>query len=118
MDVRTDLPCPVGRRPAQVACNEGTRRPPAERTTPVGGASRVLGTHMPPRARGKFLFAGEQKLYVHGTTYGTFRPGPDWQQGSLSARSVGLAMGTVSSELRPGDLSERREVRKLELEGA
>jgi hypothetical protein len=27
-----------------------------------------------PRARGKFLFLGEEKLYVRGVTYGTFRP--------------------------------------------
>src|SRR5947208_9827591 len=27
-----------------------------------------------PRARGKFLFVGEEKLYVRGATYGTFRP--------------------------------------------
>jgi O-antigen biosynthesis protein len=27
-----------------------------------------------PTVRGKFLFVGEQKLYVRGTTYGTFRP--------------------------------------------
>ena len=28
-----------------------------------------------PRARGKFIFLGEEKLYVRGATYGTFRPG-------------------------------------------
>ncbi len=28
-----------------------------------------------PRTRGKFLFAGEEKLYVRGVTYGRFRPG-------------------------------------------
>jgi glycosyltransferase involved in cell wall biosynthesis len=27
-----------------------------------------------PHARGKFLFVGDQKLYVRGVTYGTFRP--------------------------------------------
>ncbi len=27
--------------------------------------------------RGKFLFAGEEKLFVRGVTYGTFRPGAD-----------------------------------------
>jgi GT2 family glycosyltransferase len=31
---------------------------------------------MRPSARGKFLFVGGRKLYVRGTTYGTFRPGP------------------------------------------
>ncbi|PYQ46727.1 MAG: hypothetical protein DMF78_25595, partial [Acidobacteria bacterium] len=28
-----------------------------------------------PRALGKFLFLGDEKLYVRGVTYGTFRPG-------------------------------------------
>ena len=28
-----------------------------------------------PRIRGKFLFAGDEKLYVRGVTYGPFRPG-------------------------------------------
>ncbi len=30
-----------------------------------------------PCARGKFLFAGDDKLYVRGVTYGTFRPNED-----------------------------------------
>ena len=27
-----------------------------------------------PEVRGKFIFVGEEKLYVRGVTYGTFRP--------------------------------------------
>jgi cellulose synthase/poly-beta-1,6-N-acetylglucosamine synthase-like glycosyltransferase len=30
-----------------------------------------------PRAKGKFLFVGDQKFYVRGVTYGPFRPEPD-----------------------------------------
>src|SRR5262245_63629199 len=30
-----------------------------------------------PRAAGKFLAVGDEKLWVRGVTYGTFRPGPD-----------------------------------------
>ena len=30
-----------------------------------------------PRAGGKFLFAGGEKLYLRGVTYGTFRPTAD-----------------------------------------
>jgi len=30
-----------------------------------------------PRVAGKFLYAGEDKLWVKGVTYGTFRPGDD-----------------------------------------
>ena len=27
-----------------------------------------------PTARGKFIWVGDQKLYIRGVTYGTFRP--------------------------------------------
>src|SRR5438876_11427218 len=30
-----------------------------------------------PSARGKFMFVGDDKLYVRGVTYGTFRPDDD-----------------------------------------
>lgn len=30
-----------------------------------------------PRVRGKFIFAGDEKLYVRGVTYGAFRPDGD-----------------------------------------
>ena len=30
-----------------------------------------------PDVKGKFLYAGGEKLFVRGVTYGTFRPGPD-----------------------------------------
>ncbi|MGH7729854.1 MAG: glycosyltransferase, partial [Candidatus Eiseniibacteriota bacterium] len=33
-----------------------------------------------PRAGGKFLFAGGEKLYLKGVTYGTFRPGPQGEE--------------------------------------
>jgi O-antigen biosynthesis protein len=39
-------------------------------------------TLLPVRARGKFLFAGEDKIYVRGVTYGPFRPGPHGEFGS------------------------------------
>jgi len=39
-----------------------------------GTASQALHR---PKALGKFLFAGEEKLYLRGVTYGTFRPGAD-----------------------------------------
>lgn len=29
---------------------------------------------------GKFIYAGDEKLYVRGVTYGTFRPGPDGRE--------------------------------------
>ena len=33
-----------------------------------------LATGVRPHARGKFIFLGEDKLYIRGVTYGTFRP--------------------------------------------
>lgn len=33
-----------------------------------------------PRVAGKFIYAGDEKLYVRGVTYGTFRPGPDGRE--------------------------------------
>jgi GT2 family glycosyltransferase len=33
-----------------------------------------------PRVHGKFLFVGDEKLYVRGVTYGTFRTGGDGQE--------------------------------------
>lgn len=30
-----------------------------------------------PHVAGKFIYTGDEKLYVRGVTYGTFRPGPD-----------------------------------------
>ncbi|MGD2074655.1 MAG: glycosyltransferase [Gammaproteobacteria bacterium] len=39
-------------------------------TAPLARASR----HERPRVEGKFLFLGEEKLWVKGVTYGTFRP--------------------------------------------
>jgi hypothetical protein len=32
-----------------------------------------------PTVRGKFLFVGDEKLWVRGVTYGTFRPDADGQ---------------------------------------
>jgi len=43
---------------------------PERPDTPSPAAAR-------PRARGKFLFVGNEKLYVRGVTYGTFRPRAD-----------------------------------------
>ena len=43
-----------------------TKPPP----TPIAAGAR-------PRVAGKFIFAGEAKLYVRGVTYGPFRAGPD-----------------------------------------
>jgi O-antigen biosynthesis protein len=41
---------------------------------PVSAPAAPIGR---PQVRGKFLYAGDEKLYVHGVTYGTFCPGAD-----------------------------------------
>jgi GT2 family glycosyltransferase len=40
-------------------------------------ASRPLRLEARPRAMGKFIFAGDEKVYVRGVTYGAFRPDDD-----------------------------------------
>jgi O-antigen biosynthesis protein len=39
--------------------------------------SRRVHKDARPRAKGKFLFVGDEKLYVRGVTYGPFRPNPN-----------------------------------------
>jgi GT2 family glycosyltransferase len=52
----------------------------AARTTYVPSANGHRLALVPtarPHVRGKFLYAGDQKLYLRGVAYGTFRPGED-----------------------------------------
>jgi GT2 family glycosyltransferase len=53
--------------------------PAAIRATTPGATAPVCGgaPSARPRVNGKFLFTGDTKLYVRGTTYGTFRPTAD-----------------------------------------
>lgn len=57
--------------------------PPDTTSTPVRSHSqglRPLPTNAPstrPSVRGKFLFLGDQKLFIRGVTYGPFPPDPD-----------------------------------------
>jgi glycosyltransferase involved in cell wall biosynthesis len=48
-----------------------------EIVTAVGLSPVRVVTPGRPEARGKFLYAGDEKLYVRGVTYGTFAPGAD-----------------------------------------
>jgi O-antigen biosynthesis protein len=50
---------------------DSLRAPARAQTAPDPPAPRV-------EVRGKFLFAGEHKLYLRGVTYGTFAPDPEW----------------------------------------
>ena len=50
------------------------RSEPSGRLTIQSPQPQVARDMAHPHARGKFLFVGDQKLYVRGVTYGTFRP--------------------------------------------
>src|SRR5262249_61921358 len=43
-------------------------------------ASGQAGSFPRLRVEGKFLFAGEQKFWIRGVTYGTFKPDSDGEQ--------------------------------------
>ena len=43
-------------------------------TTDAAVLDRTAATHPRPRVQGKFIVVGEEKLWVKGVTYGTFRP--------------------------------------------
>src|SRR6185369_9641188 len=47
-------------------------------TTPIrSGIAKVDSAQdVRPCVRGKFIFVGDEKFYVRGVTYGTFRPDP------------------------------------------
>src|SRR5215217_7838019 len=49
----------------------------------------------PVEARGKFIFAGDEKLYVRGVTYGTFRPGPGGEE--YDAEAVGRDFAAMAA---------------------
>lgn len=54
---------------------------PAARETRPGASAR-------PRVVGKFLYAGERKLFLRGVTYGPFRPEPDGSEYHDEERAV------------------------------
>ena len=54
-----------------------TDAPIAQAITPGifrASTSPCVPALVPPQVRGKFLFAGDEKLYVRGVTYGAFQP--------------------------------------------
>ncbi len=77
-----------------------------------------------PSVRGKFLFVGEEKLYVRGVTYGTFRPDSAGDQLGLPemvekdfARMSGASINTVRTYTVPPewflDLAHRHALRVM-----
>ena len=51
-----------------------TRPPAFEGPDPTPAST---GSYVRPRVRGKFLWLGQEKLWLRGVTYGTFRPDAD-----------------------------------------
>ena len=68
-------------RPARSAAHPSTPTPVGLRALRARPSLTHTAPEPPalprPRARGKFLFVGDQKFYVRGVTYGTFRPRAD-----------------------------------------
>src|SRR6058998_1479556 len=56
-----------------------------------------------PRARGKFLYLGNEKLWVRGVTYGTFRPdanGCEYNNPEVVERDFGLIAANGLNAIR------------------
>ena len=71
-------------RPARSAAHPSTPTPVGLRALRARPSLTHTAPEPPalprPRARGKFLFVGDQKLYVRGVTYGAFAPAPDGRE--------------------------------------
>ena len=60
----------------------------------TAAATRLASTDKRPQARGKFLTLGQQKLFLRGVTYGTFKPNTEGMNYPDE--------GTVEEDFRPG----------------
>lgn len=49
-------------------------------TIPDLPTAQLPTAHLRPHVAGKFIYAGDEKLYIRGVTYGTFCPGPDGRE--------------------------------------
>jgi len=59
---------------ARALSAEADAPPAADAAAPTPRARDTVDAR--PRVAGKFLYAGDEKLWIRGVTYGTFRPGP------------------------------------------
>jgi O-antigen biosynthesis protein len=62
-----------------MACRRGSLSTGTGEQQPGSRSSGSLARRraLRPRVAGKFIFVGEEKVYIRGVTYGPFRPGPD-----------------------------------------
>lgn len=82
-------------------------RPPSALPAHAPQVETALGAAIPqrprPRVHGKFLFAGDQKLYIRGVTYGTFRPqqdGSEFPELPMVERDFGLMAASGINAVR------------------
>ena len=60
-----------------------------------------------PFVRGKFLYRGEEKLYIRGVTYGPFAPGEDREGGFLPSAVDADFADMARSEIGRASCRER-----------
>src|SRR3954452_22062064 len=60
--------------PSSTAVTDEVRSHVGGNLLDLGDQNRPAAADLRPRVRGKFLFVGDEKLYVRGVTYGAFRP--------------------------------------------
>ena len=51
-------------------------------------AKAAVISEVRPTVRGKFLFVGEEKFFVRGVTYGTFRPDANGDDGTTARKET------------------------------
>ena len=84
---------------------------PAAARTRVGVPRAEPGFDERPRVGGKFLFAGEHKLWVRGVTYGTFRPqagGDDYPDDEQLAQDFAAMRANAINAVRCYTVPPRR----------
>src|SRR5919198_203759 len=66
-----------GHSPSSNAVTENGRSHVGGKLLHLGDQTWPAASDLRPQVRGKFLFVGDEKLYVRGVTYGAFRPDED-----------------------------------------
>src|SRR5919202_6776077 len=66
-----------GYSPVSNAITEDVRSDVGRELLRLDDQKRPAAADLRPQVRGKFLFVGDEKLYVRGATYGAFRPDED-----------------------------------------
>ncbi len=85
---------------------------PAQAARTAAAPPALVPAALPrPSVRGKFLFRGDEKFYVRGVTYGTFRPradGSEVPEPDVVERDFELMAANGINALRSATRSRRR----------